>query len=88
MPDATTLLSRWLEPVGQALNDDAARRILDLRVDDEMQARVDELADRNTEGLLTPDERSEYEALIAIAAMINVMKGKARARFATHPTAA
>ena len=88
MPDATALMSRWLEPVGQALNDEAARRILDLRADDETQARVDELADRNTEGLLTSDERSEYEALVAIGTMINVLKGKARARLATHPTAA
>ena len=32
-----------------------------LRADTEMQARIEELADKCTEGRLTPGERDEYE---------------------------
>ena len=85
MRDATALLSRWLEPVGRALNEEAAHRILELRADAETQARIEELADRNTEGLLSPDERSEYEGLVALATMTNVLKGQAHARLAAYP---
>ena len=88
MFDLTNLLGLWLEPVGQALNDEAARRLIDLRADEQMQSRVEALADRNTEGLLTAEERSEYEGLVAAAAMINVLKAQARARLALKPTAA
>ena len=88
MADVMTILNHWLEPVGQALNVDAARRLLDLRADPVAQGRVEALADRNTEGTLTPDERREYESLVNAAVLINVLKGKARARLAAEPTAA
>ena len=35
-----------------------------LRVDTEMQGRIEELADKCTEGRLTPEECDEYEAMI------------------------
>ena len=82
------ILNDWLEPVGQALNVDAARRLLTLRADAAAQDRVEELADRNTEGTLTADERREYESLLNAAMLINVLQGKARARLAAEPTAA
>jgi len=31
-----------------------------------MQGRIEELADKSTEGTLTPEERDEYEALIRV----------------------
>ena len=88
MSDVTTILNHWLEPVGRALNVEAARRLLDLRADPDAQDRVEELADRNTEGTLTPDERREYESLVSAAMLINVLQGTARARLAAEPTAA
>lgn len=86
--DLTTILNHWLEPVGRALNVDAARRLLELRADAAAQARVEELADRNTEGVLTADEGREYESLVNAAMLINVLQGKARVRLAVEPTAA
>lgn len=88
MAELTDYLSEWLDPVGNALNEEAARRLLELRADDRMQARMDDLADRNTEGVLTPEERLQYERLVVAASLINVLKGKARARLAPKPTAA
>jgi hypothetical protein len=88
MPGVIELLDRWLDPVGQALNAEAAGRLIDLRADPQTQQRVEELADRNTEGLLTPDERAEYEALVTAADVIAILQAKARARIALNPTAA
>ena len=88
MSDVTTILNHWLEPVGRALNVEAARRLLDLRADPVEQDRVEELADRNTEGTLTADERREYESLVNAAMLIDGLQGKARARLAAEPTAA
>lgn len=37
-----------------------AAKVADLRADEAMQARVDYLAERSNEGLLTAQEREEY----------------------------
>jgi hypothetical protein len=73
------VLDRLLDPLGGALNAEAARRLVELRADPATQARVDELADRCNEGRLTPDERAEHEALVAAAGLIAVLQSKARA---------
>jgi len=43
----------------------------------EVQERADHLADRATEGLLSDEERAEYEALIEAADFIAILKLKA-----------
>jgi hypothetical protein len=48
---------------------------------------MDDLADRCREGLLTDDERSEYESLVAVAGMIAILQAKARLVLATPPAA-
>jgi hypothetical protein len=73
------LLDRILDPIWRAMNQAAAKQLLSLRADAETQARVDELADRCNEGLLTPQERSEYESLVAAANVIAVLQAKLRA---------
>jgi hypothetical protein len=73
------MLDRLLDPIGQALSPDAARRLLGLRPDSEVQRRIDDLAERANEGQLSEEERSEYEALIAAATVVGVLQAKARA---------
>ncbi len=53
-----------------------------------MQDRIEAFADRNSEGVITPDERAEYERLVTAAMLINVLQAKARAHLAHKPTAA
>ena len=43
-----------------------------------VQERVDTLADRANEGLLSDDERAEYEALINAEDFVAILKLKAR----------
>ena len=76
---AVHILDRLLDPVGRSLTPDAARQLVELRADPIAQQRMDELADRCNEGLLTPDERAEYEAYVAAATLIAILQAKARA---------
>lgn len=57
---AAHFMDRVLDPLAACLNREAAMSIIDLRIDPEIQARVEVLAERANEGTLTPDERAEY----------------------------
>jgi hypothetical protein len=82
-----SLLDRLLDPVTQALSPEAARRLVDLRADDVAQERIDLLADKCTEGTLSPDERAEYESLVHAANLIAILQSKARAMLSRNPAA-
>ncbi len=62
----------------RCLDAESARRVVELRVAPPVQERIDTLAGRANEGLLTDDERAEYEALINAADFISILKVKAR----------
>ena len=75
---AQTALERVLAAVGQCLDRQSAESLLRLRADTEMQGRIEELADKCTEGRLTPEERDEYEALIRVGNFVAILQAKAR----------
>ena len=79
-------LDRLFDPISQALTPEVARRIIALRAEPEVQARVDYLAERCNEGVLTDDERAEYEALVSAATFISILQVKAR-RALANPAA-
>jgi hypothetical protein len=88
MPTATTpTLDRILEPVGRALNPEAARTLAELRLDAKTQARIDRLARKCNEGNLTPKEQSEYEAYVSAIDFVGILQAKARAFLARSTTA-
>ena len=74
----TSIIDRLLEPIGQCLTPEVARRIADLRADTALQARVDELADKANRGTLTDDERSEYEQYVRFSQFVTLLQIKAR----------
>jgi hypothetical protein len=74
---------RVLAAVGQCLDRPSAEALLRLRADPELQARIEALADKNTEGQLTPEEREEYEALIRVGQFVFLLQANAR-RFFTQ----
>lgn len=67
-----------LDPVAECLTPAVAQRILTVRLPPHIQARVDLLAEKANEGLLTPDERDEYEDLIERADVLGIVKSLAR----------
>lgn len=71
-------LDGLLEPLSRCLDRESARRVVELRVAAPVQERIDALAERANEGMLSDDERLEYEALINAADFISILKLKAR----------
>ena len=84
MPHAAEIaaLDRLLDPVRDCLTRDVALRIAALRADSATQAKLDDLAERNAEGTLTPDDRAEYVSLVRAGNLISVLQAKARAALA------
>ena len=52
---------RATDPILRFITPEQARALVAYTGDEALRRRVDELASRNTEGLLTEAERSEYE---------------------------
>ncbi|HKB99206.1 MAG TPA: hypothetical protein VKD23_10495 [Terriglobales bacterium] len=80
MPDdsANNALERVLAAVGQCLDRKSAESLLQLRADAEMQARIEELADKCTEGTLSEEERQEYDAMMRVGNFVAILQAKAR----------
>ena len=69
---------RILDPLAECLTREVATRILEVRLDQDIQARVDQLAAKANEGGLTAEERVEYEAVIEKADLLGIFKSLAR----------
>lgn len=79
MKSSTPTIDRLVEPVVRALTPEVARALVKLRADPELQARMDELAEKCNEGQLTPAERDEYETSIRFGNFVAIIQAKARA---------
>ncbi len=82
----TTILARLLEPLGQCLTPEVAKALVNLRADPHVQARIDELADKCTEGTLSTEEQSEYETYVYAIDFIAVLQAQARNLLRTNGT--
>jgi hypothetical protein len=71
-------LDRLLEPLAGCFSPEVAAKVADLRADDAMQSRIDYLADRANEGLLTAAEREEYTGYLHAIDVIAILQAKAR----------
>ena len=80
------VLDSLFDPVTECFTPDVARRIASLRATPEVQARLDELADKCNDGTLTPEEHSLYEAAVRAVNFIGVLQAKARAMLANGPS--
>jgi transglutaminase-like putative cysteine protease len=70
-------LTRLLAPIGECMTREMAQKVADLRADPDVQARVDELADKCTEGELTTEERAEYASYVHAIRVIGVLQAQA-----------
>jgi len=83
---AGNFMDRVLDPLAACLNREAAMSIVALRIDPEIQSRVDVLAERANEGELTPEERAEYLSYVEAADMLAIFKLKARRHLQANGT--
>ncbi len=82
---ALTVLDSLLDPFSRCLDAESALRVTEFRVDQGVQARIDTLAERANDGVLSEDERTEYESLVNAADLISVLKLKAGRRLKAAP---
>lgn len=73
-----TLLDKIFEPFAEVMTPEIAARFVAMRADDEVQRRMDELADKCTEGQLTDEERQEYDTYLRAIDFISIMQSKTR----------
>jgi hypothetical protein len=71
-------IDRLLDPVARCLTPDALRELINLRADEELQERIESLAEKNTEGQLTAAERAEHETFVQTIQAISILQAKAR----------
>lgn len=75
----TVALEKFLRPMARGLSAELARAIVNLTADEETQSRYDLLAEKNTEGQLTPAEREELESLVRVNTLLGILKVEAKA---------
>jgi len=73
-----TVLDSLLDPLTRCLDAESSRRVVELQIDPAVQLRIDALAERASNDLLSEEERAEYEAFINTGDLIAVLKLKAR----------
>ncbi|MBN2021283.1 MAG: hypothetical protein JW809_00675 [Pirellulales bacterium] len=78
MSTAALHLDRLLGPLAECLTVDVAAKVADLRADAATQERIDYLAERAGDGLLTDGEREEYAGYLHAIDVIAVLQVKAR----------
>lgn len=72
------VLDQLVAPLGDCLTPESARRLLALKADAKLQARVDDLAGRHSRGALTPEEQAEYGGYVYFDTFVAILKSKAR----------
>jgi hypothetical protein len=82
----TLALDGRLDSLTQCFDAESARRLVEFKINPDDQAKVDALAARANEGLLTDEERADYEAFINAADLISILKLKAQRRLVVHGT--
>ena len=69
---------RGIRPVLQIVLPDKLDAILRFRPSTELQARIEELADKSTEGELSDAERAEFEGYVRANKFVAVLQRQAR----------
>lgn len=79
-------LERMLRPLRREMSLELASALIHLQADDEVQARFETLADKNTSGELSEAEREELESLVRVNSLLGIFKAEARGMLATKPS--
>jgi len=71
-------LHQLVAPLGDCLTQESARRLLAMKADPKLQARVDDLGERHGRGELTAEEHAEYRGYVYFDTFVAILKSKAR----------
>jgi hypothetical protein len=73
----TVAFDRGTDPILEFFNVEQAKALVAYRGDEALRARIEELANKNTEGELTDAERAEYEGYVQANKFIAILQAKA-----------
>ena len=76
------LVVQMIEGLSKCLTTESAKLVLKFRADAKLQKHLDQLADKCTEGTLTPEERSEYGDCVTLGTFLAILKSKIRQKLA------
>jgi hypothetical protein len=74
----TTAFELGVRPLLQLVLRDKVETVLNFRPDPALQSRIEELAERSTEGELSKEERAEYEGYVRANKFIAILQRQAR----------
>jgi uncharacterized protein YnzC (UPF0291/DUF896 family) len=82
------ILERVIEPSATGMSAEAAKALLGFRFNESAVARINELAEKNRQGTLTPAERALLERYQRVGNFLNQIHAKARCALSepTSPT--
>jgi len=81
---STGILDQVLDPLADCLTPEVASRILAVSLEPQRQLRIDELAQKANEGLLTEEERREYAEYVEAMDLVGILKATARLALSRH----
>ena len=74
----TEAFDRGVRPVLQIVLPEKAEAVVNFRADARLQARIEELAGKSTEGQLTEAEKSEYAGYVRANKFVAILQRQAR----------
>jgi hypothetical protein len=74
----TTAFERGVRPVMQIVLPERAGEVVEFRADPELQARIEELASKSTEGQLNEAEKAEYAGYVRANKFVAILQRQAR----------
>jgi hypothetical protein len=77
-------LDRFLDPVMSCFTPQVAQKIVELRLDPDLSARIEYLANRSNEGTISPEEDAEYKDYIEGGDVVALLQAKARRFLMQH----
>jgi hypothetical protein len=80
----TAAFDRRTDAVMQFFTAEQAKALADYHGDEAIQAWIEDLASRSTEGELTDQERAEYEGYVRTNTFIAILQAKARMLLASR----
>lgn len=71
-------LTSLIEALGESLTSQSAKRILAIKADKKLQARVKYLGECSNGGYLSAEEHAEYAEIIRFDTMVSILQSRAR----------
>lgn len=88
MATLNDILEELIEPAEGGFSQEHAQYVLGIKFSEEMVRRYQDLASRNQEGELTPDEKNELKGFATANSILMILKLKARRSLMQHAPAA